>query len=147
MRTRKTAHPANSLITVTAAGRVDLAATKTTLRNLAGHPDFKAGWQVLFDWRRIRCEMSLTDVYEISKLLSDPDTALPSRKGVAVLVSGGCALDRAKFLELCATNRGVRLAAFDDYDKVSAWLDAPAQGSQQRTPPLQPDRGPSQTGP
>ena len=143
MRTRKTAYPASSLIKITAAGKVDLAGTRAALRNLAGHPDFKAGWQVLFDWRKIRCEMSLTDVYEISKLLSDPDTALPSREALAVLVSGDCALDRAKFLELCAANRGVKVAAFDDYTKVSEWLDAAAQRSRERARPLESDRGPT----
>lgn len=122
MRTRNKTYPAHGLIKITAAGKVDLASTRSTLKSLAGDPAVKPGWQVLFDWRKIRCAMSLTDVYEISKLLADPDTGLPTREAVAVLVSGSCALDRAKFLELCAANRGVRLAAFDDYEKVNEWL-------------------------
>jgi hypothetical protein len=124
MRTRNKAYPANGLITITAAGKVDLVSTRMALEKLAGHPDFKPGYQLLFDWRKIKCALSLTDVYEISKFLADPDTALPTRDRVAVLVSGDCALDRAKFLELCAANRGVTLVAFDDCRKLNEWLDA-----------------------
>ena len=122
MRTINRAYPASSLIKMIASGEVDLAGTRKALQSLAGHPAFKPGCRVLFDWRKIRCAMSLSDVYEISKFLADPDTALPTREAVAVLVAGACALDRAKFLELCAANRGVKLTAFDDYEKVNAWL-------------------------
>lgn len=123
MRSKDKAYPWKDLIIMTASGTVDLDASKAALKSLAEDPEFLPGYEVLLDWRDIECKMSVTDVFEIAKYLANPATALPTHKKIAILVSGGLAFDRAKFLESCATNRGVTLFAFEDYDKANAWLE------------------------
>lgn len=124
MKTTDKAYPWKDLIVMTATETVDLAASKAALKSLAHDPEFQSGYEVLLDWRDIHCKMSGTDVYELAKYLGNPDTELPTHKKIAILVSGRHAFDHAKFLEVCASNRGVRLAAFEDYDKANAWLEA-----------------------
>jgi len=122
METTDHAYPSKYLIVMTASGRVDLAASKAALKSLAEDPEFVSGYEVLLDWRDIHCAMSVMDVYDIALYLANPITELPTRKKIAILVSGNAAFDHAKFLEVCSTNRGVALYAFDDYDKASQWL-------------------------
>jgi hypothetical protein len=123
MRSNDKAYPWKDLIVMTSSGTVDLDASKAALKSLADDPDFLPGYEVLLDWRDVECTMSVGDVFEIAKYLTDLDTKLPTRKKIAILVSGRLAFDHAQFLELCAGNRGVTLHAFDDYDKASAWLN------------------------
>ena len=124
MRSEGKAYPWKDLIVMTASGTVDLDASKAAFRNLAEDPEFLPGYEVLLDWRDVDCDMSVSDVFEMAKYLSDLGTRLPTRKKIAILVSGKLAFDHAKFLELCANNRGVALAAFEDYEKADAWLNA-----------------------
>jgi hypothetical protein len=109
---------------MTSSGALDLEASKAALKSLADDPEFLPGYEVLLDWRDVECTMSVVDVFEIARYLSDLDTRLPTRKKIAILVSGKLAFDHAKFLELCAGNRGITLRAFEDYDKANEWLDA-----------------------
>jgi hypothetical protein len=109
---------------MTSSGTVDLVAAKAALKSLAADPEFEANYEILLDLRVSKCELSIGDVYEIATCLTWPDLALPTRRKIAVLVSGQRAFDHAKFLELCSTNRGIRVGAFEDYEKASEWLDA-----------------------
>ena len=124
MRSDDKAYPWKDLIVQTASGTVDLEASKAAFKRLAEDPEFLPGYEVLLDWRDVDCEMTVSDVFELAKYLSDLGTKLPTRKKIAILVSGARAFDHAKFLELCTGNRGVVLAAFEDYDKADAWLNA-----------------------
>ena len=123
MRTTRKAFPLKDLIVMTSSGTIDLAASKSALKRLAADPEFDRHYEILLDLRNSECEMSVMDVYEIAKDLAWPDPALPTRKKIAVLVSGERAFDHAKFLEVCSTNRGVQVGAFEDYEKASEWLD------------------------
>jgi hypothetical protein len=124
MRSDDKAYPWKDLIVQTVSGTVDLEASKAAFRRLAEDPDFLPGYEVLLDWRDVDCAMTVPDVFEMAKYLSDLGTRLPTRKKIAILVSGALAFDHAKFLELCANNRGLALAAFEDYDEADAWLNA-----------------------
>jgi hypothetical protein len=123
VKTTRKAFPLKDLIVMTSSGTIDLAASKSALKRLAADPEFDRHYEVLLDLRNSECEMSVMDVYEIAKDLAWPDPALPTRKKIAVLVSGQRAFDHAKFLEVCSTNRGVQVGAFEDYEKASEWLD------------------------
>jgi len=123
MKTADKAYPWKDLIVMTASGTADLAASKAALKSLADDPDFLQDYEVLLDWRDIDCKMSVTDVFEIATFLANPKTKLPTHKKIAILVSGRHAFDHAKFLEICATNRGVALYAFEDYAKANEWLE------------------------
>ena len=109
---------------MTSSGTIDLVASKAALKSLAADPKFEARYEILLDLRDSECDLSVTDVYEICTYLAWPDPALPTSKKIAVLVSGQRAFDHAKFLEVCSTNRGVQVGAFEDYEKASEWLDA-----------------------
>jgi hypothetical protein len=123
MRTTRKAFPLKDLIVMTSSGTIDLAASKSALKSLAADPEFDKHYEILLDLRNSECELSVMDVYEIAKHLAWPDPALPTRKKIAVLVSGQRAFDHAKFLEVCSQNRGVQVGAFEDYEKASQWLD------------------------
>ena len=124
MRTTRKAFPLKDLIVMTSSGTIDLVASKAALKSLAADPEFEARYEILLDLRDSECELSVTDVYEIAAYLAWPDPALPTGKKIAVLVSGQRAFDHAKFLEICSTNRGLQVGAFEDYEKASEWLDA-----------------------
>lgn len=124
MRTIDKTYPWKKLIVMTATETVDLATSKAAFKKLAHDPKFLRGYEVLLDWRDVSCKMSGTDVYELAQYLSDQDTELPTHKKIPILVSGRHAFDHVNFLEVCSNNRRVALAAFEDFDKASAWLNA-----------------------
>src|SRR5687768_496007 len=103
MTSNDKAYPSNDMIIMTASGPVDLAASKAALKVLADDPEFLSSYEVLLDWRKIDFTMSLTDIFEIATYLANPKTALPTRKKIAILVSGAAAFSNARFLQLCAT--------------------------------------------
>ena len=124
MSTKDKTYPWKELIVMTATETVDLATSKAAFKKLADDPQFLQGYEVLLDWRDVSCKMSGTDVYELAQYLSDQDTELPTHKKIPILVSGMHAFDHGKFLQVCSNNRDVTLAAFEDFDKASAWLNA-----------------------
>ena len=124
MNTTRKTFPPKHLLAMTSSGTIDLAASKTALKNLAVDPDFRANYEVLLDLRDSECDLSLSDVFEIAIFIARPDPALPPRQKIAVLVSGKDAFDHAKFLEQCSKHQGIKVNAFDDHEKASKWLDA-----------------------
>jgi len=124
VKTTRKAFPLKHLITMTSSGTIDLVASKAALQSLAADPEFESNYEILLDLRDSECVMSIADVFEIATYLAWPRPALPTRKKIAVLVSGQPAFDHAQFLQLCSTNRGVRIHAFEHYEKASDWLDA-----------------------
>jgi hypothetical protein len=120
--TRK-AFPLKDLLVMTTSGAIDLAASKAALGILATDPDYKANYELLLDLRDSKCELSLSDVFEIATFMARLDPALPPHKKIGVLVSGQTAFDHARFLELCSRNRGIEVSAFEDYEKAGEWLD------------------------
>jgi hypothetical protein len=123
VKTYDEAYPLKDLIVMTTSGTIDLDRSKAALTGLAHDPLFLARYEVLLDWREVNCTMSETDIFELALHFTNLDTMLPTRKKIAILVSGAAAFDHAKFLELCSTNRGVMLHAFEDYEKASDWLN------------------------
>ena len=124
MRIRHQAFPLKHLIVCDASGSFDLSASKALLRELAADPDFDANTEVLLDLRDIDCHMSTVDLYDLAAYMAWPDPALPTKKKIAILVTGRAGFDHAKFLEMCVRSRGIKLAAFDDYDDADEWLNA-----------------------
>ena len=124
MNTRHNIFPLQELIVVDATGTLDLDASKALLRKLAADPRFDPNKEVLLDLRDIECHLSTLDIYELANFMAWPDPALPTRKKIAILVAGRVEFDHASFLQMCASGNGVRIAAFDDYDKADDWLKA-----------------------
>ena len=124
MKTKNKAYPLKHLIVMTATGTLDLAASKAALQSLVADPSFDARSEVLLDLRDVECAMSVTDIYELAVYMASSNPALPTYKKIALLVADYAAFDHAKFLEMCAGNRGLKISAFLDYANVDKWLKA-----------------------
>ena len=122
-----------------ASGVLDAAASRAALAKLANDPDFSAKCEVLMDLRNITCSMSATDIYELACAMAWPNSALPTHRKIAILVDGRSEFDHASFLALCASNRGLLVAAFVDYDEAGQWLVATLPPDP-KDAALQPDR-------
>ena len=118
------AFPLSHLIILDASGRLDLAASRNALKDLASDPEFDAKTEVLLDLRDVDCDMSTVDIYDLATYMAWPNPVLPTQKKIAILVAGRTEFDHAKFLEMCVRNRGPRVAAFLDYDQADDWLNA-----------------------
>lgn len=123
MKTVRKAFPLDDLIILTSSGTIDLAASKAALKDLAADPEYAANYEILLDLRGSACNLSVSDVYEVATYLASPNPAISTSKKIAVLVAGHVAFDHAQFLQLCSTNRGMQVRAFEDYQKASEWLD------------------------
>lgn len=124
MKTKHEVFPVKHLIVMDASGSLDLDASKVALKKLAADPDFDSRSEILLDLRDVECHMSTADIYDLAITMALPNPALPTCKKIAVLVEGRAEFDHAKFLETCGVNRGMWIAAFDDYDKADEWLTA-----------------------
>jgi hypothetical protein len=124
MTSRHKVFPGRELVVISATGTFDFDGFKQAVARVAADPHYENCFETLFDLRDVECELSTVDIYEMAALLAWPNPALPTRRKIAVLVSGERNFDRAKFLELCAANRGVELAAFLDIAEADDWLDA-----------------------
>ena len=109
---------------MTASGTLDFAASKIAVKSLVAEPSFDERCEVLLDFRDIECAMSVVDIFQLAEHIGFPNPALPTKKKIAVLVTGHRAFDHAQFLELCASNRGLKMGAFEDYENADAWLNA-----------------------
>jgi hypothetical protein len=124
MNTQNKAFPLKHLMVMTAAGTLDLAASKAALQSLVADPGFDARSEIFLDLRDVECSMSVTDIYELAVYMASPHPALPTYKKIALLVAGHVAFDHARFLEMCAGNRGLKIGAFVDYANADEWLNA-----------------------
>ena len=124
MKTENELFRAEHLIVMDASGVLDKAASIAALSKLAADPNFSSKCEVLMDLRDIKCTLTASDIYGLAVTMAWPNPALPTHRKIAVLVQGSADFDHASFLALCATNRGLSLAAFDDYDKAGEWLVA-----------------------
>lgn len=124
MKTENEFYRVERLFVMDASGTLDADASRVALAKLAADPDFSAECEVLMDLRGIKCEMSASDIYSLAVAMAWPDPELRTCRKTAVLVEGRTEFDHASFLALCASNRGLNVAAFDDYDKAGGWLRA-----------------------
>jgi hypothetical protein len=122
METENRIFRAQHLIVMDASGILDLNASKVALAKLAADPEFNRRSEILVDLRDIECHMSASDIYDLAVALGWPDPALPTHRRIAILVEGRDEFDHAQFLAMCAANRGVEIAAFDDYEKADRWM-------------------------
>ena len=123
MKTRHEFVDGHDLVVLTATGTLDLENSKAAMTRLGQSPEFESRYEVLLDFRAVDCEMSVTDLYELASHMAWPHPALPTHRKVAILVNGSRAFDFAKFLEICAINRGLRMRAFVEPEAAHAWLD------------------------
>jgi hypothetical protein len=110
---------ANDFIKATPEGEVNLELSKTRIRKLAGSLDLKHEYSFLVDWRNVTVNFSMTDMFYMALEVARHKEL--SRAKISLLVPVN-SFDRGEFLQLCAQNRGVQLAAFTEYEEATNWL-------------------------
>jgi hypothetical protein len=103
------------------SGRFDLESSMKLLREIAAAHAQTSNDDVLLD---VRCAdgtvMSGLDIYELVILLRD--LGLGQNNKVAILYQPRNDLDRARLFEMLAHDRGLCVAAFQDFEKAYEWL-------------------------
>jgi hypothetical protein len=90
-------------------GRLNFQKAQQALREVSSDPQFKECLEVLIDLRDVESNLSIGEVFELANSLESPNSILPTHRKIAVVTSSEGARDRAKLLERCGQNRGVRL--------------------------------------
>jgi len=75
---------------------------------------------ILVDIRETEPGLSLSDIYELVTAVGNHRQAF--RKKIVILLGAQHDFDKARFLEMCASNRGYNVNAFDDFEESVNWL-------------------------
>jgi hypothetical protein len=107
-------------IKTTASGQLNLAESKNVLARLAilNSPDNIH--DLLIDIRDTTSILSLSDIYELVAEVGKQRHAF--RTKIAILIGPKHDIDKARFLEMCASNRGFTVNVFDDFEESVNWL-------------------------
>jgi hypothetical protein len=106
-------------IKTNATGVLDFAASKQAILDIASQIKQPDEYEVLVDTRGAEAMLSITDLYELGKILADH----PSLNRSKICLLGPMSdVDKVQFFELVAQNRGVRIMAFTDFEQAITWL-------------------------
>ena len=75
---------------------------------------------LLIDVRDTTSVLSLSDIYELVAEIGKKRDAF--RKKIAIIIGSQHDIDKARFLEMCASNRGFTVNVFDDFEESVNWL-------------------------
>lgn len=111
---------AGQLLRADAEGRIDMAASLRMAKQIAA---FDSPHPILLDVRKLQGRLGTLDMVGLVKaLLAESERY---RRKLAIVTRAGDQLERGRFLETYARNRGIPIAAFDDYEQAVSWLHAP----------------------
>jgi hypothetical protein len=116
---------AKDFLEVTPEGIINLATSRRLLVDIAKAEQHPVDYELLVDFRDTRCELSITNVYQLAAELCEHGDTF--RGKVALLVLPGITFDRASFFETCSANRGFSVNAFTDYEKAMRWVLSPEE--------------------
>ncbi len=102
------------------SGKLDMEQSKKVLAELASIAKPPADYEILLDVREAYTNFSFIEVFQLVKELIAHRSAF--RNKIAVLVRNDYQFSNAKFAQLCATNRGIKITAFIDFEKAIDWL-------------------------
>ncbi len=102
-------------------GEPDLKQSKKILVELAAIAKPPADYEILLDVRDSYGTLTLFDMYELVAVLGRHRSSF--RNKIAFLTRPDHQFDKAKFLELCARNRGFQVGAFTDFEETIEWLE------------------------
>ena len=112
---------AHDFIRATPDGELDREASLKMLTEIASAGEKLPDHCVLVDTRKAHSVMTQADLFFLCQEL----TKLPQAfKQKTAFLCPPERLDKAKFLALCAQNRGLRLAAFTSFEDAIEWLIA-----------------------
>lgn len=107
-------------IKTTASGQLSLEQSKKVLSEIARLNTPDDLHDILVDIRNTLPGLSLSDIYELVTEVGNHRQAF--RKKIAILLGEQHDFDKARFLEMCASNRGYNVNAFDDFEEAVNWL-------------------------
>lgn len=107
-------------IQTTASGTLNLTGSKKVLSEIErlNKPDHLH--DILVDIRDTNPGLSLSDIYELVTEVGNHRHAF--RKKIAILLGSQHDIDKARFLEMTASNRGYNVNAFSDFEDAVNWL-------------------------
>ncbi len=111
------------------SGAVDIEKSRQMLLKLASMTMPPNDYDILIDCREVTSQPTITDIIQIVSFMLDHRSSF--RNKLAILTHPGTRLEVAKFAELYAQNRGLKVAAFDNFESAIMWLStATEMGSQ-----------------
>ena len=116
-------------------GQFDLEASKALLRDLAKAVVGCQDRHILIDTRETgRPILTSSDLFELVQTLKQLGLGVFNR--IALLRRLTDTFDRGRFFELLATERGIQVGTFDDFETAFQWLQTggPTQFSGKTTP-------------
>jgi hypothetical protein len=103
-----------------ATGELNLKESKKVIAQIAELNQKSKFHEILVDIRNTTSVLTLSDIYELVTEIAKNREAF--RKKVALLLGPNNDIDKARFLEMCAQNRGFLVNVFDDFEKAVRWL-------------------------
>ncbi len=107
-------------IKTTASGQLNLEESKYVLARLAVLNTPDNNHDLLIDIRDTTSVLSLSDIYELVAEVGKQRHAF--RAKIAIIIGPQHDLDKAHFLEMCASNRGFTVNVFEDFEDSVNWL-------------------------
>ena len=105
-------------------GELNLEQSKQVLRELASIAQPPADYEILLDIREVNEysteKFNYTHLYELVGVLVENRQSF--RNKLAILARDDEQLDKARFLELCASNRGFLIEVFTTFEDAIGWL-------------------------
>lgn len=107
-------------IKTTASGELNLEESKKVMKEIANLNSDQNSHDLLIDIRDTTSILTLSDIYELVLEVNKYRNAFKEK--IAVLLGPHHDFDKAKFLELVASNRGYNVNTFDDFEQAVQWL-------------------------
>lgn len=115
---------AHDFIKATSEGKLDLAASKQLLLEIASASAPLVDYDVVLDTRKAQSELSVTDLWDLAAELSASFRKAFSRPLRTAVLCPAERFDHAGFFALCAQNRGFQVSAFTSFADAYEWLIA-----------------------
>ena len=117
-------------------GNLDMPKFKERLQEIASVHGAFIDHDVLIDTRGAEMHLSVFDIWEAAQDLANAVHS-SSPKGFWAKIAVICPIERfdnAKFLELCAQNRGLNVHAFTTFEDMFEWLSETSASKSDKSP-------------
>ncbi|MHC4154115.1 MAG: hypothetical protein ACYSTZ_12410 [Planctomycetota bacterium] len=113
---------AKDFIRAKPTGEIDLEQSKKLLGQIAAMAGPPADYEILIDTREMYGNLNYADMWELVSELGRHSEAF--RNKIALLARDDEQFDKVSFMELCAKNRGFKVAAFTSFERTIDWLQS-----------------------
>ena len=110
---------AGDFIKATPDGEVSLKLSKTRLAKIVQALDPAHDYNFLVDWRNVTINFSMTHLFYLALEILKYEALAGAQISLLVRPDD---FNRGEFLQICAQNRGLQLAAYTEYENAMNWL-------------------------